>query len=119
MEKFINDTDSILAEVRGIEKLQNDFCVKVHRELKELLGNDKMIVLDRPVKTYGDYESFTEIAVCDGILMSNNKNGWCDKPVQPYHAHFYYFFSIALKISSGEYKVVDNPIKNDKSVWSI
>ena len=95
------------------EKLQNDFCTEIHSKVKKLCGNSHMIVLDKPINTFGDYVAFRELAVCKGILMSHNANGWCDKPVQPYAGHYLYFMYINCAIERGKYHLEDNPIKDD------
>lgn len=103
----------MLNYIHNVELEQSEWCREVHSAVKNLIGNDKMIVFDKPVNTYGQYGEFTQMAMCRGkILMCNSKIGWCDKPVQPYHGMFWHFMYIAEYIERGEYHLEDNPIKD-------
>jgi len=102
----------MLDYMHDVEMAQTKWCLEVHSAVKELIGNDKMIVFDRPVSTYGKYGDFTRMAMCGGkILMCDSEIGWCDKPVQPYHGMFWHFMRIARYLEKEEYHLEDNPIK--------
>jgi hypothetical protein len=105
--------DVMFKKMHAWQDLQNQLCLEIHSEIKKLVGNTHMIVLDKPIKTWGDYGEFRELAVCKGILMAHNANGWCDKPVQPYAGHHDYFMEINCALETGKYHLEDNPIQND------
>lgn len=100
--------------LREIELKQSEYCKVFHRKIKDIVGEDKMIVFKFPVTTYGNYVEFTEAAVCKNILLSHNRNGWCDKPVQPYSGMYDHYLQMADMLVHGQYELKDNPIKDHK-----
>lgn len=109
----------VLTEIRLHEEaistiMRNEW----HPYLKKLLGEDKCFTdlkwLGEDIEAYGEYKYIKSIAICNGILMAETAIGWCDKPVQPYHSMVHNYIHILKAIEQGEYRVIDNPIKDDK-----
>ncbi len=102
--------------IHAWELEQASLCKEIHAEIKKICGNTHKIVFDKPIKVHGDYKEFKEVAVIDSILMSHNANGWCDKPIQPYHATWEAFMCMNCAIERGKYHLEDNEYKDHKVV---
>ena len=110
----VDNDDYLWCLIDQIEDNQNKFCRHLHTILKKILGEDKLMRFNKPIKAYGKYVEFDAIAVCRNILMCHSKIGWCDKPVQPYYGMYEHFMDIYFRIHRHEYTIEDNPIKDDK-----
>ena len=101
--------------MREVEMIESDLCKKIHAELKDLCGDSRMIVFDEPIKfDSGSYREFDAIAVCSGILMARCVTGWCDKPIQPYHANVWIFGRMNSLVEKRRYEIESNPIAEHK-----
>ena len=109
-------TEIMFKKIHAWEHEQSEFCKEIHAEIKNLCGNTHKVVFDKPIEVYGDYKEFSEVAVIDGILMSRNANGWCDKPIQPYYANWEAFMCMNAAIERNKYHLDDNEFKDHKAV---
>lgn len=118
-ERFSNLHEEIMS-------IQGKFCKEMTQYVKDLIGMDKHVVLNQPVKSYGDYVEITELA-CGllgktPILMAKCANGWCDKPIQPYFAHYDQWVDIGYQLfyERRAATIVDgNPLAGEKLVLCV